>query len=181
MMLSPLFEGKLVRLTAPRDDDKAVFALWSQNADFLRLLDDDPIRPQNEAYFEHFGEKRDENDFYFHLRLVDEAVLIGFVVLFNIKWRNQSAELAIGIGDTNYRGKGYGRDALQLILNYAFSELGLHRVGLSVIAYNASAIKAYERVGFVWEGVVRQAVMREGKRYDLLLYGILREEWTKQD
>lgn len=97
-----------------------------------------------------------------------------------IKWASQTADLAIAIGRPEYRGKGYGRDALTLTLNYAFNELNLFRVGLSVLAYNAAAIKAYERVGFVREGVRRQLVAREGQRYDMLLYGILRDEWAAQ-
>ena len=84
------------------------------------------------------------------------------MVLFNIKWRNQTAEMAIGIGDPALRGQGYGREALDLLLGYAFHELGLYRVGLTVLDYNTAAIRAYERVGFVREGVQREAVWRAG-------------------
>ncbi|MBK8027449.1 MAG: GNAT family N-acetyltransferase [Chloroflexi bacterium] len=124
------------------------------------------------------GEPPKPDDTYFHLRTISDDRCIGFVVLFNLKWRNQTAELAIGIGDRDYRGHGYGSDALRLILNYAFSELALRRVSLTVMDYNTAAIKAYERVGFQREGAHRQAVVREGRAYDLLLYGILRDEWS---
>ena len=176
-MFKSLFTGKLLRLSSPTAEDQATFAAWAQNDDYLRHLDDDPVRPLSSASFSNFGEPQDENSYYFHLRTLAEDKLIGFVVLFNIKWGNQTADMAIGIGDSEYRGKGYGRDALQLILNYAFAELNLHRVGLTVMEYNEAAIRAYERVGFVREGVQRQMVQREGRRYDLLTYGILRDEW----
>jgi RimJ/RimL family protein N-acetyltransferase len=179
-MFDPIFTGKLLRLTSPKADDAEMFAQWTQDDEYMRLLDDDPVRPQSIANFASFGEAISHDNFYFHLRTLEDKQLIGFVVLFNLKWRNQTAEMAIGIGAKAFWGKGYGRDALNLILSYAFSELCLHRVSLTVLSYNTRAIKAYERVGFQHEGTHRQAIQRSGQRYDLLLYGILREEWLKQ-
>jgi RimJ/RimL family protein N-acetyltransferase len=175
---NPIFTGQHLRLAAPQPDDQASFAQWAQDDDYLRLLDDDPVRPGSGAQFAYFGEPPKPDDYYFHLRALEDDRLIGFVVLFNLKWRNQTAEMAIGIGERADRGRGYGRDALRLILNYAFAELCLHRVSLTVLGYNAAAIRAYERVGFRREGTHRQAVNRQGARHDLHLYGILREEWA---
>jgi RimJ/RimL family protein N-acetyltransferase len=175
-LFKPIFTGELVRLAAPQPEDSEQFAVWSQDDEYMRLLDDDPVRPMAPANFADFATPN-PSDYYFHLRTLADDKLIGFVVLFHIKWTNQTAETAIGIGVREYRGKGYGSDALRLILNYAFSELSLHRVELTVIAYNASAIRAYERAGFVREGVKRQAIQRNGQRFDLIGYGILRGEW----
>jgi RimJ/RimL family protein N-acetyltransferase len=176
-LFDPLFRGKLVRLAAPLPEDGEHFANWSQDDEYLRLLDDDPIRPLAPAHFAHFANPG-SSDHYFHLRTLADDTLIGFVVLFNIKWSNQSAELAIGIGVPEYRNKGYGSDGLRLILNYAFNELNLYRVELTVIEYNTGAIRAYERVGFVREGVRRQAIQRKGARFDLICYSVLRDEWS---
>jgi RimJ/RimL family protein N-acetyltransferase len=175
-LFNPIFTGEFVRLAAPQPEDGDQFARWSQDDEYMRLLDDDPVRPMAPANFAHFGTPN-PSDYYFHLRTLVDDTLIGFVALFNIKWSNQSAEMAIGIGVPEYRGKGYGGDALRLILNYAFNELNLHRVELTVIAYNTGAIRAYERAGFVREGVKRQAIQRDGQRFDLIAYGILRDEW----
>ncbi len=175
---NPIFTGQLLRLAAPIADDQAKFAAWTNDDDYQRMLDDDPVRPHSMTSFSNFTERIDNNNFGFHLRTLADDTVIGFVALFNIKWSNQSAEMAIGIGDKAYRSKGYGQDALKLLLNYAFNELNLHRVGLTVMDYNEPAIKAYQRVGFVLEGTQRQAVQREGKRYDLLSFGILRDEFV---
>ncbi len=175
--MSPIFTGQRLRLAPPQPADQELFAQWSHADEYMRLLDDDPVRPQTAASYGFFAEAPKDNGFYFHLRTIEDDQMIGFVVLFGIKWRNQSATMAIGIGPSDYRGKGYGQDALKLILNYGFSELGLHRVGLTVLSYNTAAIRAYERVGFVHEGVQRQAIYRDGQRHDMLSYGILREEW----
>ncbi len=172
--MKPLFKGNLVRLAAPVPQDNASFARWSEDDVYARLLDDDPMQPQSPDSF-HFSSS--PTTYYFHLRTLSDDVLIGFVVLFSIKWSNQSAMLAIGLGEAGYRGKGYGSDSLALILNYAFNELNLYRVGLSVMSYNTGAIRAYERAGFVREGVTRGAILREGQRHDMLNYGVLRDEW----
>jgi RimJ/RimL family protein N-acetyltransferase len=177
MMFDPIFTGQHCRLASPMADDAETFALWTQDDNYMRMLDDDPVRPEAPINYASFGDASDKNSYYFHLRTLSEDILIGFVVLFNFKWGNQSAEMAIGIGDTSYRGKGYGQDALKLILNYGFNELNLHRISLTVMDYNTPAIKAYERAGFVLEGKHRQAVQRQGKRYDLLLYGMLQDEF----
>lgn len=176
-MFTPIFSGSLLRLAAPQAADQEIFAAWTQDDEYMRLLDDDPVRPLPALNFASFGEPRGNHDYYFHLRTLADDQLIGFVVLFNLKWSSQSAQLAIGIGSVDFRGKGYGQDALRLILNYAFSELNLNRVGLTVMDYNTRAIKAYERAGFVREGAQRQAVRRGGAYHDLLVYGILRAEW----
>lgn len=173
-MFNPIFSGKLIRLAATLPEDAETVALWSRDDEYLRNLDDDPVRPFGPDPG-NYGGGRD--DHYFHVRTLQEDTLIGFVALFNLKWRNQTTELAIGIGDPAYRGRGYGSDALAVLLTYAFDELALHHVGLTVMAYNTAAIRAYERAGFVREGARRQVVQRGGQRHDLLCYGLLQAEW----
>jgi RimJ/RimL family protein N-acetyltransferase len=177
-MFASLFTGRLLRLAAATPEDQTILATWSQDDIYLRLLDDDPIRPLAANAYQHISERDGQTSAYFHLRTLLDDQFIGFVVLHTIKWASQTADLAIAIGVPHYRGRGYGQEGLRLILNYAFSELNLHRVGLSVMEYNTAAIRAYERAGFVREGAKRQMVAREGQRHDLLLYSILREEWT---
>ena len=67
-----------------------------------------------------------------------------------------------------------------LILRYAFLELNLQRVSLDVFDYNQRAIRSYEKAGFTLEGRQRGVLLREGKRWDLVYMGILREEWLAQ-
>jgi RimJ/RimL family protein N-acetyltransferase len=176
-MFSPLFTGRLLRLAPATTEDQQTLAMWSRDDMYLRMLDDDPVRPQNMSAYQSTTEWDPQSSVYFHLRTLSDDTFIGFVALFTIKWASQTCDMAIGIGPSEYRGKGYGQDALRLILNYAFSELNLYRVGLTVMSYNTAAIRAYERAGFVREGAKRQMVHREGQRHDLVLYGILRDEW----
>jgi RimJ/RimL family protein N-acetyltransferase len=68
---------------------------------------------------------------------------------------------------------------MNLILQYAFTELNLRRVTLDVFEYNPRAIRSYEKAGFRHEGRLRGAILREGKRWDMLFMGILREDWRQ--
>jgi RimJ/RimL family protein N-acetyltransferase len=174
-----LFQSSRVRLRAIIPEDLAHFARWSADADYMRLLDDDPIRPQSASFFAHMS-AHGEDQHHFGVEALPEELMIGFVALFNVKWRNQTADMAMGIGEASYRGKGYGSAALRLLLDYAFHELNLYRVGLSVLSYNAPAIRAYERAGFSHEGTRRGMALRAGQRHDMLQYGILREAYTAQ-
>ena len=96
--------------------------------------------------------------------------------------RNNRAEtfMGIGLGEREDWNKGYGTDAVRLILRFAFLELNVHRVSLSVFEYNPRAKRAYEKAGFVEEGRVRGALLREGRRWDEIFMGVLRPEWMVQ-
>lgn len=101
---------------------------------------------------------------------------IGVTSLNQIDLKNRNAECIIDIGAKDYWGKGYGNEALKLLLDYAFLEMNLHRVSLRVFSFNEKAIKLYEKIGFKHEGISRQFLFREGKWHDLVHMGILQEE-----
>jgi RimJ/RimL family protein N-acetyltransferase len=180
MTALPLFHGELVRLAALNGEmDAETLAFWSRDTEFERLLDADPVLPSTRAK-ERTRIERDENSpdtLSFGLRTLTEDRLIGFVGLFGIEWHAGVAFVGIGIGETDYRGKGYGTDAMRLILRYAFEALHLRRVSLDVFEYNQRAYRSYIKAGFVEEGRARQYLHRDGRRWDLIYMGILREEW----
>ncbi len=176
---SDLFTGKLVRLAALTPEDKTASARWSTDSEFLRLLDSSPARPRRAEYFSLLERKDEWHIFDFALRTLADDKLIGFEEL-EVDWPNQAGLIGIGIGEREYRGKGYGPDAMRVLLGYAFRELNLFRVGLNVFSYNTRAIRAYEKVGFVHEGILRAALYRDGQRHDILYMSVLRPEWFAQ-
>ena len=89
------------------------------------------------------------------------------------------ATLGIVIGEKEYWGKGYGTEAVKTMLRYAFHELGLNRVELETYSFNPRAQRCYERAGFRREGVRRGALYRDGKFHDIIIMGILREEFLE--
>ena len=175
-----LFTGQLVRLTAPRPEDNDEMAAWTHDAQYQRLVDSDYARPRNTQAMAAAQEKYnpEPHGATFHFRALEDGRLIGFVSIHSIEWNNQAGTLSIGIGRPTDQSRGYGSDALRLMFNYAFHELGLYRVGLDVIGNNPRAIRAYEKAGFKLEGTLRSAVYRDDQRIDRLMMGILRPEWA---
>lgn len=107
-----------------------------------------------------------------------DGAVIGDVALQDIDRTNRCCTVGMGIARIANRGRGYGQQALALILDYAYRFLGLERVSASTLAPNNAARRALEKAGFVLEGTERQAVYLDGRRVDRLQYGLLREEWA---
>ncbi len=171
--------GSLVRLTALAKDDAATLAGFSENTWVYRLMNSSPAVPYTVAETVKWIEKEQENpnSFHFGIRNVETGALLGFCELDEIEWNHRACMLGIGLGDPEDWGKGYGRDAMEVLLRFGFHELNLHRIGLAVFSYNARAVALYESLGFVREGTVRERLSRDGKAHDMLLYGLLRVEW----
>ena len=176
-----ILRGEKVQLTAIRPQDGAVIAEWYQDAAFLRDYDSSPAYPKTEKQIAEVLAKEQERDdgFIFAVRLLDGDRIIGILQLDGIAWTHGASFVSIGIGEEADRGQGYGREAMELGLRFAFDELNLHRVCLTVFSYNEAAQTLYERLGFVREGVYREHLLRNGQRHDMLLYGLLRREWQQ--
>ncbi|MBW4486398.1 MAG: GNAT family N-acetyltransferase [Trichocoleus desertorum ATA4-8-CV12] len=178
--------GDRVRLTSWMPQDLPALARWYQQSDFLRLLDAQPAYPYSETFLGQWLEERQKSNqaFIFAVRPASPAApvvttddtLLGYVELDGILWNHQVSWISIAIGEEHW-GQGYGSAAMQLALTFAFEELNLHRIQLTVFSYNDRAIALYEKLGFQREGVYREFVHRSGDRYDMYLYGLLRPEW----
>jgi hypothetical protein len=181
-MGNELLEGSKVKLVRPTRDDVPVLAEWSQDMEYSRLLRRGMVYPgsveDTMGWFESWG--KDEHFFPFMIRKLDDDRLIGMLAIKDVMWQARHCSFFIGIGKREDRGKGYGADALRVMLKYCFMEMNLLRVGLETMSYNPDAITAYERVGFVHEGRLRNFLYRDGVFYDMVLMGILREEWEGQ-
>jgi UDP-4-amino-4,6-dideoxy-N-acetyl-beta-L-altrosamine N-acetyltransferase len=97
---------------------------------------------------------------------------VGTIGLSSIDRRNRRAEYGIMVGDPGARGRGIGSEASQLLLAYAFRELGLHRVYLHVFQENEPAIRLYSRLGFATEGILRHHAVKDGRFRDIVVMGI---------
>ncbi len=104
--------------------------------------------------------------------------LIGNSGFFNVEWVNRCAEFGLFIGDKSVWNKGYGRETVQLLLKHGFETLNLHRIYLRVYSTNPRARRSYEKVGFVLEGTMREAVYRHGRYADVHIMSVLRSEWN---
>jgi RimJ/RimL family protein N-acetyltransferase len=185
-MAASIFQGELVCLVS-EDPEKFAkdFSRWGRDSEFIRLLDNDPARLVSvrtaKKWFEKDLDKDSPDEAFFIVHTLETDQSIGFVGLGGIGWNHGEAWVGIGIGERDCWGKGYGTDAMRIILRYAFTELNLHRVSLGVFEYNPRAIRSYEKAGFVHEGRNRKLVSREGKRWDEVHMGVLRGEWLERE
>ena len=179
-----LFRGELVRFTLEEPETAAKADVrWQRDTEFHRLADSNPARLNSEKKIKEWMEKQIEKGFkpeqyFFSVRTLAEDKYIGFLGLW-VDLIHREAWVGLGIGERDLWSKGYGTDMMKLCQQYVFAELGMERMSLGLFEYNPRALRSYEKCGFRLEGRSRQEVMREGKRYDALWMGILREEWLQ--
>lgn len=174
-----LLKGANISLTAIREEDIATIKDWFDNVKFLRYYDMVPAAPKSyeqvEAIIKGYVDSYER--YVFAIREKEKSKIIGIAGYDEIIWSNGVATAFIGIGNESYAGKGLGKEAMGLLLDFGFSELNFYKVQLNVISYNKIAIGLYESLGFVREGTYRQFINRDGTRYDMYLYGLLSTEW----
>lgn len=182
--MKDLFRGELVRFTMEESELRAkAEARWQRDSEFIRLSDSDPIRLHSEKAIKEWFEKQFEHGpqperYSFCVRTLAEDKFIGFLGLW-VNLIHREAWVGLGIGEREFWSKGYGTDMMKLCMQYVFTELCLERLSLGLHEYNPRALRSYQKCGFRLEGRTRQDMQREGKRYDSLWMGILREEWLQ--
>ncbi len=184
--MKDIFTGKFVRLSAfdPEEMSKA-FTRWNVNSEYFRLLNSS-ARPMKSAksearWMEEEVAEMSLASYYFSIRTLAEDKLIGELGLDVVDWAGRDAFVGLGIGETESWNKGYGTDIMNVLLRFAFTETNLQRVSLNVFEYNPRAIRSYEKAGFRHEGRMRNFLNREGRRWNIVYMGILREEWIGLD
>jgi RimJ/RimL family protein N-acetyltransferase len=183
-----LFEGKLINLRPiNHEKDPQVESRWTHDLALMRSLSRQIAMPQSVAQikknYEAIEKKVDEakNLFHFTIRDKQENHFLGFVSIEGIDWTNGTGSLKLAVGDVVERNKGYGTEALKLMVRYAFNELNLYRLSAVVGEDNQPALRFFKRHGFVEEVRRRKALLRDGQTWDVIHLGILRDEWLAMD
>jgi RimJ/RimL family protein N-acetyltransferase len=171
-----MLTGEKVTLRAVERDDLKRLHELNQNVELV-ILADDYWRPLPLASFEKSYEKYldDEDKSWFVIEVNNKV--IGEIGLHGKDRRAGASEFGIGIYDPAFLGQGYGRDAINVLLDWAFRIQNWRRIGLETLAPNERAIRAYRACGFVEEGRLRQQAYVDGHYTDVVLMGLLREEW----
>ncbi len=177
-LLNKELSPRLVLKRIEKEDMEYIYE-WFKDSEFLKYYDYMPpvvqTKDEIDKTFSDY-EKSEESD-VFAIKFTENNQIIGVAGFDDIVKENKVATLFIGIGNKDVRGNGYGKEALNLLLEYGFNELDFHRIQLNVLEFNTAAISLYEKAGFKREGTYREFVLRDGKRFNLLLYGLLRNEW----
>lgn len=157
-------------------DSKEFLIQWSGNAFTY---------PLNGQQLERYIESANcENAHTLAFKVIDEETqnVIGHISLGQIDNVNKSARIGkVLVGDTNMRGRSIGKQMMKAILHIAFEELKLHRVTLGVYDFNTSAIACYEKIGFVKEGLLRDARKVGATYWNLWEMSMLEYEWNNME
>ena len=162
-------------------DDTDLIVEW-RNADAVRSNLFSQSEITRESHIRFFNEMVITGKYHqFIIELDHDAtkVPIGTIFLKNIDRTNEKCELGIFIGSQIERGRGYGTKAISRVLEYAFMQLSVNKVYLTVFNDNHPAIRSYEKAGFTLDGILRDDVLINGRFRDVTIMSILRKEWEK--
>ena len=187
MTNTSLFNAASICLTAlDAEKDAPAFALWTQDSRFIPFAGESkPPHPLSEMQAKKMLEEilkesdKKRDTFWFGIRTSDGRELLGIAALTWIDWANGAVHMDIVMKNLEEFGKDSAREAIALLQNYVFHEIHMHRLNISLPAYNKGLIKTLESLGFSEEVRQREAVYRFEKRWDVLHYGILTSEWRK--
>lgn len=179
----PILRSERIMLRIAERDDLPLAVEWLNDAEVADPLDNRaPMsRVAEEAWFEQLQKDIGRTRWHFMICLREDGRAIGFCGFDGFDTLNGNAELGVGIGDRTCWDKGYGTEAVELLLDFGFGELRLHRIWLHVFGFNHRAIRVYQKVGFTHEGIKREAYFRHGQHHDMHVMGILRDEWLTSD
>ena len=179
----PHLLGEKIMLREYRREDLPHITAWVNDRQTTKYLSHIFTWPQTVKITEDFLESRlqgGSREAGFVIADRQTQSYMGQADLFDINWIDRCATVGIVIGSAENRGRGIGSEALRLLCDYAFMNLGLERVQLDVYAGNQRAVRCYERAGFVREGVRRSARFVNGAFMDVLFMSVLREEWERR-
>jgi RimJ/RimL family protein N-acetyltransferase len=169
-------EGTRIRLTPILLRDSRTLFRWINDRELVLFnAGFHPVHAtQHAAWMRSVASRQDV--VVFAIRQKRSAALVGVCQLHTISPVHRSAELQIRIGESKSRGRGYGREAVRLLVDFAFRDLNLHRLWLRVFRSNARALKTYAAAGFVQEGILRDGAFIDGRYVDVIIMGITQRD-----
>lgn len=171
--------GERIYLSPRSTEDAELFAEWLNDFETTDYIGRSHQLMTLEAEKEYL-EKHNNLEATFSIIDMKKNKLIGVVGIEGIDYIKRKGTLGIFIGDKNYRGEGYGTEAIRLILDYGFNYLNLNNIKLNVMEFNERAIACYKKCGFKEYGRRRQSEFLNGKYYDIIEMDILAEEFNEE-
>ncbi|MGB1287467.1 MAG: GNAT family N-acetyltransferase [Aggregatilineales bacterium] len=159
------------------DADPMWDSIDNEEVNKLTGTHDDFTREQIDGYIKKQVAADDESRVAFIIALPDDSRALGEVVINEIDRDNNAASIRIALFENRDFGQGYGTEAMKLMVNHGFTVLNLHRIELTVYAFNPRAIRAYEKAGFTKEGVMREMLHWDGNYIDGIIMSVLAHEW----
>ncbi len=176
-----MLKGNSVLLRPVNRSDISYFLKWFNDPEVIQyLVMYLPMTEMGEEkWIEEIGTTRARTDAFFVIEAVGSEgnKVIGTIGLHGISPKDHYATFGIAIGEKDYWSKRYGTEATRLIIKYGFEQLNLHRISSSAFSFNERSIRLHNKVGFKEEGRQRESIFKNGKYHDMVIFGLLRDEW----
>lgn len=180
-----LFSGKRVNLRAIEEEDLPLAVEYLNDPEIIMNADDDPPMPtsieKQKLWFANYNKTKGIKDGVEFAIETKDGKYIGGCGTNEIDFKNRIAKVGIFIGPRENLGKGYGSDAMKLLVNFLFMEMNMNKITLNVFGYNKRAVRSYEKCGFKLEAIGREAMYRNGRYHDEYTMSILREAYMNQN
>lgn len=177
--VNPFLMGERIYLRPVCKGDLDSLQRWANDPETRKLIGE--VMPtgavETEKWFEDLID--DESRVWFIIVLRENNKIIGETGLLRMSHPWRATDLTMIIGEEDERGKGYGSEAINLLLDFAFGSLNFHRISIGVVGFNEKAINFYEQVGFKKEGVQREGYFYNHKYYDFVMMSIMDREYRE--
>ena len=177
-----MYNGDLVKLRAYKEDDVERAVEFINDEEVKKLLDSNIPFPMTKWQEEEWVKSRKaETNFTYDFAIedLDTGKYIGGCSINECNLKNRNCTIGIMIGDKNCWGKGYGSDALKVLIKFIFEEVNMDKIKLNVFSFNKRAISCYKKVGFKEEGLLKREIYRNGRYYDEVPMALFKEDWIK--
>ncbi|KOF56008.1 GNAT family N-acetyltransferase [Clostridium guangxiense] len=177
-----MYYGEKVCLRAYKEEDIKVAAELVNDEELKRFLTPRipfPISPWEEEDWIKSQKGNQSGQFNFAIEDMKTKKYIGGCGIQDVNWLARTATVGIMIGDKDYWGKGYGTDAMKILIKFIFENMNINKIKLSTFSFNERAKKCYEKCGFKVEGILKDEIFKDGKYYDEVLMAVFREEFQE--
>ncbi len=175
-----MLDGKKINLRALEEEDLSILKDWRNKKHVRKTTREYKLLNMlnQKKWFEFIHDQNPPRDIIFGI--VDKKLkLIGFTALTYIDWKNRQAEISIYFAKENWQKTFEGESAINLIMEYGFKELNLHRLWVEIFSLSKENIKLFTKLKFVKEGTLRDKVWRDGKWWDAHIYSMLSNDFKK--
>lgn len=172
--------GTRIYLSPHAEEDAEQFYKWRNDLSTTQMLGSPTRVSSLESELEGLKKRNSGPDHHFSILTLEDNRLIGYCGIRDFDHLHQSARVGIFIGDTTCRGKGYGTEAMDLMVGFGFDYLNMHSITLSVLDNNPSAIASYKKVGFREYGRAHEAHRIHGQWHDWIEMEILEQWWREK-
>lgn len=169
--------GQSVYLSPLQAEDAEQLFCWRNNLSLTQQLGSPTRLSSVESEVERIRQYNSGEEHHFGIISLEDDMMLGYCGIRDFNWLHQSARVGIFIGNTENQGKGYGTEAMELLVGFGFDYLNMHSITLSVLDFNEPAIASYKKIGFRECGCSHESYRLHGQWHDWIEMEILEQWW----